>query len=127
MYVTNPELQNEYEILRASEIYSFASQPEGARLLTLHPVRQYGRCGNPLLLSMLTFGIVPGILPADRAIEYELRTDGATERYEHHLPLYERFSIWERLMRSNEQKVMAEALARSSIRPVNDGDAANGT
>ena len=95
MYVTNPELRREYEILRASGIYDLSSQPDGAHLLTLHPVRQYGRCANPLLLTIFTLGIVPGVLPAARAFEYDLHTDVVTET-------------------CDEQKVLAEALAWSS-------------
>jgi hypothetical protein len=115
VYVTNPELRHEYEVLRTSGIYRISSQRDGARLLTLHPIRQYGRCANPLMLTIFTVGIVPGILPAARAFEYDLQTDGVTETCEHHLPLYERFSIWEWLFRRDEQKVLAEALAWSSV------------
>jgi hypothetical protein len=115
VYVTNPELQPEYEILRDSGIYKLSSQREGARLVTLHPIRQYGRCANPLMLTMITFGIVPGVLPAARAFEYDLQADGVVEVCEHRLPLYERFSIWEWRLRGHEEKVMAEALAWSSV------------
>jgi hypothetical protein len=111
VYVTNPELQPEYDVLRASGIYPLSTQRDGARLLTIHPMRQYGGCGNPLMLTIFTFGIVPGWLPADRTFEYELQTDGATQTYEHHLPVYERFSLWERFLRRDEQKALAEGLA----------------
>jgi len=114
VYVTNPEMEPEYEILKASGIYELSSQSNGARPLTLHPMRQYGRCANPLMLSIFTLGIVPGFLPAGRAFEYDLETDGVSESCVHELPLYERFSIWEHLGRRNEQKVLIEALARSS-------------
>jgi len=62
----------------------------------------------------LTLGLVPGVLPAARAFAYDLQTDGAVETCEHHLPLYERVSIWEWVLRRDEQKAMAEALAWSS-------------
>ncbi len=120
VYVMNPELHREYQILQASGIYLLSSHREAARLLTLHPVRQYGRCGNPLMLTMLTVGIVPGVLPAARAFNYDLKTDGQTETCEHHLPLYERFSIWEWLVRRDDRKVLAEALAWSSLRRSNE-------
>jgi len=119
VYVANPELKREYEILRASGIYQLSPERGGARVLTLHPFRQYGRCGNPLMLTGLTLGIVPGVVPAARAFLYDLDTDGVTESWEHYLPLYERVSIWEWLLRRDEQKVMAEALARSSPRRPN--------
>jgi len=46
------------------------------------------------MLTICTFGIVPGVLPAARAFEYDLDTDGEAETYAHYLPLYERFSAW---------------------------------
>src|ERR1043166_1073917 len=113
-YVTNPELHREYEILCASGIYQLSSDREGARRLTLLPLKQYGRCGNPLMLSALTLGIVPGFLPGAYVFEYDLESDGAVERYEHLLPVYERVSIWEWLVRCDRQKVFAEALAWSN-------------
>jgi hypothetical protein len=111
VFVTNPELSQEHELLRASAIYPLARHPDGARRLTLHPLRQYARCGNPLMLSGLTLGIIPGILPGERVFEYELETDGVMESYTHHLPVYERISVWEWLVRDNDDKVLAEALA----------------
>lgn len=114
VFVTNPELTREYEILRVSGIYPLSQERDGARLLTLHPIRQYGRCANPLMLTGLTLGIVPGVLPAARSFGYDLQTDGVVEAHEHHLPLYERIAIWEWLLPREEQKVMAEALAWSS-------------
>ena len=114
VYVTNPEMHREFEILKISGIYQLSSQPDGARLLTLHPIQQYARCGNPLLLTIFTFGVLPGVLPAARAFDYALETDGVVERLEHHLPLYERVSIWEWFVTRNEHKVFAEALAWSS-------------
>jgi hypothetical protein len=115
VYVTNPEMHPEYEILKTSAIYQLSSQPEGARKLTLLPVHQYGRCGNPLMLTIVTFGIVPGVLPGARAFEYDLDTDGVVEHCVHPLPIYDRISIWEWLVRHDDQKVLAEALAWSSL------------
>ena len=115
VYVTNPAMQKEYEILRASGIYSLTSQPEGARKLTLLPVHQYGRCANPLMLTIVTFGIVPGVLPGARSFEYDLETDGPIAHCTHPLPTYDRISIWEWLARHDDQKVLAEALAWSSL------------
>lgn len=114
VYVTNPEMRPEYDILKASGIYRLTSQTNGARYLTLQPIHEYGRCGNPLMLSGVTLGIVPGVLPAARTFEYDLETDGFVEPCVHFLPLYERFSIWEWLVPHHEQKVLAEGLAWSA-------------
>jgi hypothetical protein len=115
VYVSNPEMHPEYEILKASGIYQLTNQPEGARTLTLLPIHQYGRCANPMLLTIVTFGIVPGILPGARAFEYDLDTDGVVVRCVHLLPIYDRISIWEWLVKHDDQRVLAEALAWSSL------------
>lgn len=115
VYVTNPTMQPEFEILKASGIYQLTNTPKGARQLTLLPIRQHGRCGNPLMLTFLTFGIVPGVLPSARSFDYDLETDGTVQHCVHPLPLFDRVSIWEWLVKSHDQKVMAEALAWSSL------------
>lgn len=109
VFVVNPQMQNEYAILKTSKIYQLTNQPAGARRLTLHPVLQLGGCGNPLLLTCFTFGFIPGTLPARRVFEYDLETDGVVVQYAHSLPLYERFSIWEGLSFTSDWKMMAEA------------------
>ncbi len=118
VYVTNPEIGLEYEMLKASAIYQLSDAPQGCPRLTLHPIVQYARCANPLMLTGFTFGLVPGILPAARAFQYDLETDGKPEQFIHRLPLYERFSIWEWLLpRRSEQKLLADALSWSSRQP----------
>jgi len=114
VFVVNPQMQNEYAILKASKIYQLTNQPAGVRRLTLHPVHRFGRCGNPIMLTYLTFGILPGVLPAARVFEYELETDGVRVQYAHSLPLYERISIWESLTFTSDQKMMAKGLAWST-------------
>ena len=113
VYVTNPQIGREYEILKTSGIYQLSERPESSRKLTLHPVHQDGRCSNPLMLSAITLGIIPGFLPAGRTFEYDLDAGAGPEPYTHYLPLYERFSIWDWLVRRDEQKVLAEALTWS--------------
>ena len=113
VFVTNPELVEEFAILRESGIYLLTERPEGARRLTLHPVRQYGRCGNPLLLSAFTLGLIPGYLPGAITFEYELESSVGVESFSHHLPVYERFSIWEHFGRRDRTDVLSEALKHS--------------
>jgi len=83
--------------------------------LTLRPLHHGFRCGNPLILSMLTVGIIPGILPAGLTFDYDLETDGTVEHCARSLPLYERSSIWECLLfLHDDQKIMAKGLRWSS-------------
>jgi hypothetical protein len=113
----------EYAILKASKIYRLSSTPEGARRLTLHRMRSSLGCGNALIVTAYTLGIVPVTLPAVRFFEYELETDGTVEEVEHPLCLYERFSIWEWPLkwRWNEKTVTARALAYSIMKRTKEG------
>jgi hypothetical protein len=113
VYVTNPELRYEYEILADSKIYQLTNAPDNARKLTLRPVAHFGRCANPLMLSAITLGVVPGYLPGAQAFEYDLETNGQMEREIHDLPVYERISIWDHFIKSHDEEVLAEALAFS--------------
>jgi hypothetical protein len=114
VFVTNPELKREYAVLKKSGIYRLSETPEGARRLTLRPIVQYGRCGNPLMLSILTFGIIPGFLPAAMQFGYDLETGGTFQQIVHRLPLYERYSIWDRLAVGIGDEVIGEALKYST-------------
>jgi hypothetical protein len=118
VYVANPGMQPEYNILKASGIYPLSTTPDGARRLTLLPIRYGGRCANPLMLTIITLGIVPGVLPDARFFAYDLDTDGVVERRIHYLPIYDRISIWEHLVRYDDQRVLAEGLAWSKLEPL---------
>ena len=115
VYVTNPELKFEHEVLKASGIYPLTHQTNASRHLTLRPIRQFARCGNPLMLSAFTLGIIPGEISGARTFEYELESDGKLQQCSHCLPLYERYSIWEHFVRHNDKAVLADALTWSTI------------
>jgi hypothetical protein len=114
VFVVNPGLAREFAILKKSGIYVLSGTAEGSRRLTLRPMVQHGRCGNSLMLSILTFGIVPGYLSADMDFEYELEDAGVSKRVRHRLALHARYSIWDRLAPEDAIDVMSEALRFSS-------------
>jgi hypothetical protein len=114
VYVTNPEMTPEYQILKRSGIYKISSEPEGARRLTLHKMGHLFVCGNPLIATVFTLGLIPVKLPAPWIFQYDLETHRRSEEIEHFLPLYERFSIWEWPLKWDQQRVYARALAVSS-------------
>lgn len=119
VYVTNPELSREYEILKRSKIYLISEDREIRTSITLHPIKRQFSCGNPLILSGITLGLIPGYLPAGTEFEYELTDSGKTETYSHFLLMYERFSIWEHFVKSDEIEVMSQALRSSKREPSN--------
>lgn len=113
VFVRNPQLAREYAILRDSGIYQITQDKDCPARVTLHPIRCYGACGQPLLIGAMTLGIVPVPIPAGMEFLYELETPLGIERCGHRLALSRRFSIWEWLIPENEEQVIAEALAKS--------------
>jgi len=115
VFVTNPELKREYEILRASGIYLIVDETNGVSRLTLEPLACGGGCGLGAAASMFTLGIIPGKIPGRYSFQYELETNGVVEHRVHFLPVYVRLSIWEGLLRPlhGEKRIFAKALARS--------------
>ena len=59
VFVRNPELAEELEILRASGVFEIVSADEANNVVELHPREQGRSCGNPLLLTWATGGLVP--------------------------------------------------------------------
>ncbi len=114
VFVKNPEMEREFKILSESGIYQISNTPDNVPKLTLLPIRQGPRCGNPLMLTIFTFGLIPSCMPGAYTFEYELETETGKERFIHHLPIYERFSIWERLLFQNKKSIFSTALKHSS-------------
>ena len=116
VYVSNPELKNEYRILQRSEIYQLTNSPVGNRRLTLEPLGHGGGCGNPIILSIYTLGIIPSSPVGGRfSFQYEIESNGTVEHRAHYLAVYERFSLWERFIPHNDNKVLGKALRRSIL------------
>ena len=121
VYVTNPEMREAYDILKASRIYCLTNQPEGARKLTLVRLEQRPGCGMGVLIAIYTLGIIPGEVPTPFVFEYELETDSTVECFQHYLGLYERTSLWEWAWKWNKRRVFATALASSKPQPAETG------
>lgn len=121
VYVTNPELTNELQILKASKIYKITDDCNASKRLTLFPVGRRPSCGNGLIGLIFTLGIIPVSLPDTAFFRYDLETDGQTRKLEHVLPLYERFSIWEWAFKWNDRRAYARALAFSKPGATRDG------
>jgi hypothetical protein len=66
------------------------------------------------MLSIVTFGVVPGFLPAGMYFGYDLEIGGTSQPIVHRLPLYERFSLWDRLAARDRDEVIGEALKYST-------------
>lgn len=115
VYVSNPELQPEFDILRTSGIYAITDRTNDAANLTLKPLAHGGGCGLGLILTAYTLGAIPASLPGRLTFNYEIEQAGTANSYAHILPVYERFSLWELFFKpfKSERRVLAKALAQS--------------
>jgi hypothetical protein len=58
-YVVNPELKQEYEILQRSQLYELVQDSLEAVKIKLNPMQTALMCGNPLIGTIFTFGLIP--------------------------------------------------------------------
>lgn len=71
-------------------------------------------CGNPLLLSIFTCGIVPGSIPATYIAKVQGMSNGRHETREYRLLLNGHFSAWHSLIpQSHDDRALARALLGS--------------
>ena len=76
VFVRNPELAEELEILRASGVFEIVSADKADTVVELHPKEQAGACGNPLLLTWATGGLVPSTVRIGWTFSFTLEEDG---------------------------------------------------
>jgi hypothetical protein len=108
--VVNPELEREFQILRAAEIYDISTDPTAASL-SLAPIQSnLLGCANPFFLSVVTLGILPVSFQSDIIFCYSIEDRGEISRFDHFIPAYKRYSIWEHFISDNSDSEIAEAL-----------------
>ena len=113
VFVTNPSLSEEYRILKRSGIVGLTDDPQCPNKVTLHDFQQRTQCGTPYLISFATLGVVPISLPQIEDYRYTLQTLNGTQIVRFHLPVYFRYSIWERILGvfHSDEQTLATALA----------------
>jgi len=75
-FVRNPELSDEFEILQASGVFEIVSADQASKVVELHPRKVAPVCGNPLLLTWATNGLVPATVPIRSTFSFALEEDG---------------------------------------------------
>lgn len=97
--VRNPELSEELEILEASGVFEIVAANEASKVLTLHPRKTGGVCGNPLLLTWVTNGLVPATVAIRSTFSFTLEEDGVVSEKEFVLEAERRVSVVQRLFK----------------------------
>ena len=115
VHVTNPELAEQFAILKQSGIYKIAEIPSPeTHALTLQPTKPQFVCfTGPGAALIMTLGLIPIPVPTPNDFSYTLTKDGITQEFTHRLYLYTRFSVWEWFFRKKHTTVMSQALRHS--------------
>jgi hypothetical protein len=80
VFVRNPDLVEEFEVLQASGVFQIVSAEEADAVVKLHPMEQAGVCGNPLLLTWATGGLVPSKVPIGWTFSFTVQEDGSVSK-----------------------------------------------
>ncbi|WP_223601596.1 hypothetical protein [Chryseobacterium sp. GVT01B] len=92
-FVVNKELKKEFEILKHSDIYEIVEDSTHAAKIRLHPMlTRTPPCGNPMIGSMLTVGLLPSGFPYDISYSYDVAENSTTKNYQYKLQVYQ--SLW---------------------------------
>lgn len=111
-YVENPDLSPEYEIFRESGRFEETLNADSGVKIRLNKIERELVCGNPLLASFITLGILPVGLPSGRTFSFTTEIDGTVKTYSYYLGVESRSSIWEWPIAwlYTEQRAMIDAL-----------------
>lgn len=111
-FVANKELTAEYQIFRQSGRFREASEPAGAISVHLHPLHRIPACGNPLLGSLFTAGLIPVTLPHGAIFAFSTTENGRQKTYDFRLEASARTSLWDWAVKpfNSEAAAYAEAL-----------------
>ncbi|MCJ7932337.1 MAG: hypothetical protein MUW56_01550 [Chryseobacterium sp.] len=92
-FVVNKDLKKEYDILKHSGIYEIVEDSTNAAKITLHPMlTRTPSCGNPMIGSMITLGLLPSGFPYTIAYSYDAAENRTTKNYQYKLQVYQ--SLW---------------------------------
>ncbi|AYZ35352.1 hypothetical protein EGY07_07095 [Chryseobacterium indologenes] len=93
VFVANKNLKKEFEILKHSKIYDIVEDSTQVMKITLHPMEtRTPACGNPMIGSMMTLGLVPSGFPYDISYSYDTVENNTTKNYQYKLQVYQ--SLW---------------------------------
>lgn len=93
VFVMNKELKKEYKILKHSGIYELVDDSTNTAKIQLYPMKIYSpNCGNPMIGSMLTVGLIPSYFSYSNSYNYDLIQNKVTENHQYKLEVYQ--SLW---------------------------------
>lgn len=106
-------------VLTEAAIYRPSTADEPATQISAVRLERWPGCGNPLLGSVATLGLLPVTIEDTYVLSYRLSSSRGAIDYSHTMTLLERTSLWEWLLRPfahSEQTLLSAALQRSPRR-----------
>jgi hypothetical protein len=98
-FVRNPELSEEFQILEASGIFEIVRENEASKSIELHPRKTGAACGNPLLLTWATFGLMPATVSITSTFSFTIKEKGVVSEREFVLEGERRVSLLQPLFK----------------------------
>lgn len=92
-FIRNPELSEELEILEASGIFEIVSADQASKVVELHPRKVASVCGNPLLLTWATNGLVPATVSVESTFSFTLEEGAVVSEQQFVLEAERRVSV----------------------------------
>ncbi len=120
VYIADENNTNVDTLVEAGIYTVSANEHETYRIQSITKNR-YPVCGMPMIGTIFTLGLLPGILPDYSYFEYELVGPEGTRKFRHVLPIYSRTSIWEWLFKpfsDREHDLEVESLRRAERKSV---------
>ena len=115
-YVLNSEMKQEMAVLEASSIYKLSSDPSTPSKIRLEPMERMLACGNPLIGSMFTLGLMPVHLPDGYTMRFSEEGPLGKKEFAYVLNMHYRYSLWERFyIFSNEDKELGAAVRAAAL------------
>jgi hypothetical protein len=93
VYVMNKDLEKEFKILKHSGIYEIVEDSTNTAKIKLYPMKTHTpSCGNPMIGSMMTVGLLPAVFPYDNTYSYDVIENHTTKNYQFNLRVNQ--SLW---------------------------------
>lgn len=117
-YVTNPELKRELAILQASQLYRISLNPAAPDKITLDPLEKHPGCGNPMMGTVFTLGMLTSHMSDRYTLGYTLQDSYGTRKLSYTVGMDYSYSLWETFrIFSNDDEELGRALRAAALRP----------
>ncbi|MCW3161130.1 hypothetical protein [Chryseobacterium oryctis] len=95
VFVTNKELKKEYEILRHSKIYEITNDTAYVTRIKLYHMKiSTPYCGNPIIGTVITAGLLPSYFPYNSSYSYDLIENNTTTHHQYHIGVNQSFWLF---------------------------------